>query len=117
MEPAPDGEPRGDGRIPFTFRIGVTGHRDLSEPDDLRQPIREAIARLLSLVAVAPGAGLALVVVSALAEGADRLVAEEVLAAGLPDDETAQATPPPTRKPARVTPTPQRTIRRLRDRR
>ena len=31
---------------------------------------------------VAPGAGLALVVVSALADGADRLVAEEVLAAG-----------------------------------
>ena len=38
--------------------------------------------RLLTLVPVAPGAGLALVVVSALAEGADRLVAEEVLAAG-----------------------------------
>ncbi len=33
-------------------------------------------------VPVAPGAGMALVVVSALAEGADRLVAEEVLAAG-----------------------------------
>ncbi len=81
MEPAPDSEPpRPDGRIPFTFRIGVTGHRELDEPDDLRQPIREAIARLLRLVPVAPGAGLALVVVSALAEGADRLVAEEVLA-------------------------------------
>jgi SMODS and SLOG-associating 2TM effector domain 1 len=83
MEPAPDSEPpRGDGRIAFTFRIGVTGHRELDKPDDLRQPIREAIGQLVTLVPVAPGAGLALVVVSALAEGADRLVAEEVLAAG-----------------------------------
>jgi hypothetical protein len=82
MEPEPDSKPPGDGRIPFTFRIGVTGHRELDKPDDLRQPVREAIARLLTLVTVAPGAGLALVVVSALAEGADRLVAEEVLAAG-----------------------------------
>ena len=80
MAPGPEHEPpRGDGRIPFTFRIGVTGHRDLDKPDDLREPIREAIARLLTLVPVARGAGLALVVVSALAEGADRLVAEEVL--------------------------------------
>jgi hypothetical protein len=71
-----------DGRIPFTFRVGVTGHRELDRPDDLRKPIREAILRLLTLVPVAPGAGLALVVVSSLAEGADRLVAEEVLAAG-----------------------------------
>jgi len=63
MEPAPQSAPlRGDGRIPFAFRIGVTGHRKLDKPDDLRQPIREAIARLLTLVPVAPGAGLALVV-------------------------------------------------------
>ena len=83
MGPAPESEPsRGDGRIPFTFRIGVTGHRDLVDPDSLRVPIREAIKRLLTIVPVAPGAGLALVVISALAEGADRLVAEEVLAAG-----------------------------------
>ena len=83
MEPAPKDEPpNGDGRIPFTFRIGVTGHRELDKPDDLREPIRQAALRLLTLVQVAPGTGLALVVVSALAEGADRLVAEAVLAAG-----------------------------------
>ena len=82
MESAPEsGPPHAEGRIPFTFRIGVTGHRELSGPDDLRQPVREAISRLLTLAPVASGAGLALVVVSALAEGADRLVAEEVLAA------------------------------------
>jgi len=83
MAPAPESTPpRGDGRIPFTFRIGVAGHRELGQADDLRKPVREAILRLLTLVPVAPGAGLALVVVSPLAEGADRLVAEEVLAAG-----------------------------------
>jgi SMODS and SLOG-associating 2TM effector domain 1/Protein of unknown function (DUF4231) len=83
MESASDsGPPRGDGRIPFTFRIGVTGHRDLADPETLRLRIREAIVQLLAIVPVAPGAGLALVVVTALAEGADRLVAEEALAAG-----------------------------------
>jgi hypothetical protein len=81
MGPAPESTPpRGDGRIPFTFRIGVTGHCELYQADDLRKPVREAILRLLTLVPIAPGAELALVVVSPLAEGADRLVAEEVLA-------------------------------------
>jgi hypothetical protein len=81
MEPGRESEaPAGDGRIPFTFRIGVTGHRDLADPDALRAPIREALSRLKEMVPVAPGAGLAPVVVSALAEGADRLVVEELLA-------------------------------------
>jgi hypothetical protein len=83
MEPAGEtSTPGGDGRIPFTFRIGVTGHRELADPDALRLRIREAIKQLLMHVPVAPGTGMARVVVSALAEGADRLVAEEVLAAG-----------------------------------
>ncbi len=81
MRPAPESTPAGgDGRIPFTFRIGVTGHRELDHADDLREPVREAISRLLTLVPIPPGAGLAVVVLSSLAEGADRLVAEEVLA-------------------------------------
>ena len=81
MEPAqPSEKPGGDGRIPFTFRIGVTGHRDLADPDSLCAPIEEALDRLKELVPVFPGAGLVPVVVSALAEGADRLVAKEVLA-------------------------------------
>ena len=83
MGPAREtGAPGGDGRIPFTFRIGVTGHRDLADPDALRAAIRKALRGLIELLPVAPGAGLTPVVVSALAEGADRLVAEEVLAAG-----------------------------------
>ena len=79
MEPGRESEAAGgNGRIPFTFRIGVTGHRDLADPDALRAPIREAVSRLREMVPVAPGAGLALVVVSALAEGG-RLVVEELL--------------------------------------
>ena len=76
--------PGSDGRIPFTFRIGVTGHRDLADPEALRAPIGEA-RPAKTTVPVFPGAGLTPVVVSALAEGADRLVAHEVLA----DDDPA----------------------------
>ncbi len=74
------GAPGGDGRIPFTFRIGVTGHRELADPDALRAAIRKAQRGLIELLPVASAAGLTPVVVSALAEGADRLVAEEILA-------------------------------------
>jgi hypothetical protein len=70
----------GDGRIPFTFRIGVTGHREFDDPDELRAAVRKALRGLIELLPVAPNAGLTPVVVSALAEGADRLVAEEILA-------------------------------------
>jgi hypothetical protein len=74
------GAPGGDGCIPFTFRIGVTGHRDLADPDALRAAIRKALRGLIELLPVAPAAEVTPVVVSALAEGADRLVAEEILA-------------------------------------
>jgi hypothetical protein len=74
MEVAP---PSPDGHIPITFRIGVTGHRTLADPEALRAPIREAIGRLKELL---PAQEFVLIVVSALAEGADRLVAREVMA-------------------------------------
>ena len=59
--------PGGDGRIPFTFRIGVTGHRDLANPDELRAAVRKALRGLIELLPVASAAGLTPVVVSALA--------------------------------------------------
>ncbi len=66
------------GRIPFTFRIGVTGHRKLADPAALIPAVREALRGITERL---PGAGAEprLLVVSALAEGADRLVAREVL--------------------------------------
>ena len=74
--------PRADGRIPFTVRIGVTGHRKFDNPEALGQAVREGLTCLRERLIGSPGTDLVLVVVSALAEGADRLVAEEILAEG-----------------------------------
>ncbi|MEU5240156.1 hypothetical protein ACH4UR_03810 [Streptomyces lydicus] len=69
----------GEGRLPFILRVGVTGHRRLDHPDDLRPAIHEAVrglgARLLGARAPLPP----VLVLSALAEGADRLAARELL--------------------------------------
>ena len=59
----------------MTLVIGVTGHRILAEPERVAAGIEAAIARIEITFPGRP-----LVVVSALAEGADRLVAEAVLA-------------------------------------
>jgi hypothetical protein len=71
------------GRIPFRLRIGVTGHRQLQESDELRKAVSDAvdlaICRSGYHQADHPNTPLRLTVVSALAEGADRLVANEVL--------------------------------------
>ena len=72
------------GRIPLNVRLGVTGHRDL-DPDDpaLVDAVRGALdlirSRCRTGTAVTP---VQLTVVSALAEGADRIVAREALGCG-----------------------------------
>ena len=66
--------------MPFTFRIGVTGHRDFADPQAVRAAVRDAIRQVKEFLPISADRGLELTVVSALAEGADRLVAEEVLA-------------------------------------
>jgi hypothetical protein len=71
--------PEGEGRLPFALRIGVTGHRDLADPDALVPGIDEAIQALTQRV-LGVQADPSLLVISALAEGADRLVARQVLA-------------------------------------
>ena len=71
--------PEGEGRLPFALRIGVTGHRELANPDALVPAIDEAIQALTQRV-LGPQAEPSLLVISALAEGADRLVARQVLA-------------------------------------
>ena len=73
------GSPGGEGRIPFTFRIGVTGHRMLADPASLTPAVHDAIRGLMECLPGAAAAQPALLIVSALAEGADRLVAREVL--------------------------------------
>jgi hypothetical protein len=64
----------GGSGAPGELRIGVTGHRILAERERVVVGIETALGRI-----EARFPGRALVVVSALAEGADRLVAEAVL--------------------------------------
>ncbi|MDX6333448.1 MAG: hypothetical protein QOG05_788 [Streptosporangiaceae bacterium] len=71
--------PEGAGQVPFTLRIGVTGHRQLTDPAALVPAVRDAIQGVIERF-LGAGAEPALLVISALAEGADRLVAAEVLA-------------------------------------
>ena len=59
---------------PADLRIGVTGHRDLADPERVAAGIDAAIARI-----EARQPGRSLVAVSALAEGADRLVVDAIL--------------------------------------
>jgi hypothetical protein len=69
-----------DGCIPFRLRIGVTGHRDLADDDELLSAtVREQIRAVVDLF---PGRGapVSLSVVSQLADGADRIVVREVIA-------------------------------------
>ena len=62
------------GRIPFRIRIGVTGHRYL----EMRSALAGLTAHVLQLVPSTASTDVRVGVVSALAEGADRLVADEV---------------------------------------
>lgn len=73
------GPPGGEGRVPFTFRIGVTGHRQLADPASLKPAIRDAVRGLMERLLGVTGTRPALLIISALAEGADRLVATELL--------------------------------------
>jgi hypothetical protein len=66
------------GNARIELRVGVTGHRALAPSADLLARIAEAVAALQALGDV--GSAIRdLVVVSALAEGADRLVATFIL--------------------------------------
>jgi hypothetical protein len=69
------------GQIPLCLRLGVTGHRTLPGADQVRQDVRTAIARVLKLHGSSSTTDdpPVLTVVSALADGADRIVAEEII--------------------------------------
>jgi hypothetical protein len=88
--------PEDDLRLPVAFRVGVTGHRHLKSEAiaPLRAKIHDCLAMIQAEIAlragekrvaeiVRPGAARdAVRIVSPLAEGADRLVAEEGLKLG-----------------------------------
>ena len=67
------------GTIPFRLRIGVTGHRTLHDEEHLTTRLREALDRIRALLGPTRATHVVFTVVSPLAEGADRLVAREVL--------------------------------------
>ena len=67
------------GRIPFRLRIGVTGHRRLPDEGALAEQVRRALQRIRELLPSSPYTPVLFTVISPLAEGADRLVAREVL--------------------------------------
>jgi hypothetical protein len=66
--------------IPFRLRIGVTGHRQLPKGIDWRDRIAEALSLIEARLAPAGDTPLAWLVISSLAEGADRLLVEAILA-------------------------------------
>jgi hypothetical protein len=65
----------------MALRLGVTGHRSLTQLDEVRRGINRAIDGALESVPAGPPPQQAttLTVVSSLAEGADRLVVHECL--------------------------------------
>lgn len=80
-----DGSPAGgrSGRIPFRLRIGVIGHVKLADTGELRAAVRAGIECAVKQTGYhslkSPATSVTLTVVSSLAEGADRIVADEVL--------------------------------------
>lgn len=64
--------------LPYRLTIGVTGHRTLTHPKELRVAVAQVLEDIRTRV-TPPAATLAFAVLSPLAEGADRLVAEVCL--------------------------------------
>jgi hypothetical protein len=68
------------GRVPLELRLAVTGHRVLADAGALGKAIGGVLDLIVEMLPAAIRADCRLVAVSALADGADRLVAESVLA-------------------------------------
>jgi len=82
----PAREPRVDplGRVPVQLRIGVVGHRWLEDDPRARNAVRDAVAGIWASCSnlTTENTTVGLTVVSALAEGADRLVTDVGLTLG-----------------------------------
>jgi uncharacterized membrane protein YoaK (UPF0700 family) len=72
--PSPPGQ-----AIAARIVIGVTGHRELKDRSALAAAVRTALDNIMKTMPVLHDTPLVLDVLSPLAEGADRLVAEEIL--------------------------------------
>jgi SMODS and SLOG-associating 2TM effector domain 1 len=79
----PAQDDRRPGRIPLHLRVGVTGHRDIDVNDEtLTSQVRGALDRIGRYRTGTANTPVSLTVVSALAEGADRIVAREAMKRG-----------------------------------
>ena len=67
------------GHIPARVVIGVTGHRALPDTAELTNAIRSAIGQIRQMLPALRNTPVCLTILTPLAEGADRLVAWEVL--------------------------------------
>jgi len=68
-----------DGQISLDLRLAVTGHRTLPNPDEVEKAVNSALDIIMELLPPAARAASQMVAISALADGADRLVAKCVL--------------------------------------
>ena len=62
------------------IRIGVTGHRILKNPQEIATSVQEVLRKIGKIVKRANNESAKFVAISPLAEGADRIVAQEILA-------------------------------------
>lgn len=74
MEAAPP-----DAGFPWRVRVGVIGHRRLADAEPLRLRLRDVLDDLARRLRPSERTGVVFAAVSALAEGADRLMAAEIL--------------------------------------
>jgi hypothetical protein len=65
--------------IPARVVIGVTGHRKLDNEPALAEQVQRILERIKLIIPLSPKTPLVFTILSPLAEGADRLVAREVL--------------------------------------
>jgi hypothetical protein len=70
------------GEIPLRLRVGITGHRELADEKVIQNSMVATLAALRSRLSPEGETPVVFTVVSSLAEGADQLAAEAVLAEG-----------------------------------
>ncbi|MGD1056100.1 MAG: hypothetical protein ABR992_01665, partial [Solirubrobacteraceae bacterium] len=72
-----------DGAIAFRVRIGVTGHRQIIDEGTVATEVADRLEAVREMFPATRFTPVVFSVLSALAEGADRLVAKVALDAGL----------------------------------
>jgi len=80
--------------LPYELRLGVTGHRDIAAPEKVAEAVRSVLQRIDEVLEPSESTPLRKTIISPLARGADRIVADEVLRTA--DNRLEVITPFPT---------------------